>query len=90
MTKGRRERTTGRDATVFYRAVAQPDAISCAHMKAKKAKVKPEAVNAALAAKKGPISQFIASTIAAGETGSKPFDLSAIDLDSAFSKAKER
>jgi deoxyhypusine synthase len=29
-------------------------------MKAKKARVKPEAVNAALAAKKGPISQFIA------------------------------
>ncbi|QYM78195.1 deoxyhypusine synthase family protein [Horticoccus luteus] len=29
-------------------------------MKAKKAKVKPEAVNAALAAKKGPVSQFVA------------------------------
>ena len=29
-------------------------------MKAKKAKVKPEAVNAALAAKKGPVSQFLA------------------------------
>ena len=29
-------------------------------MKAKKARVKPEAVNAALAAKKGPISKFIA------------------------------
>ena len=31
-----------------------------AYMKAKKAKVKPEAVNAALAAKKGPVSQFLA------------------------------
>ena len=29
-------------------------------MKATKAKVKPEAVNAALAAKKGPVSKFIA------------------------------
>ena len=29
-------------------------------MKAKKAKMKPEAVNAALAAKKGPVSRFIA------------------------------
>ena len=31
-----------------------------AYMKAKKAKVKPESVNAKLAAKKGPISKFIA------------------------------
>ena len=34
--------------------------LSPTHMKAKKAKVKPEAVNAALAAKKGPVSQFLA------------------------------
>ena len=34
--------------------------LACLFMKAKKAKVKPEAVNAALAAKKGPVSKFIA------------------------------